>query len=111
MKKTLSTACALFALTMAGSALADGSVKVTLESPVAGHAKLIAAHAVFNCEATTCIAATAPDDANDAYACKDLAKQVGRISSYQEFKPLDEKALAKCNTAAAGPKPVGTASR
>ena len=110
MKKTLSTACALFALAMAGSALADGSVKATLESPVAGHAKLIAAHAVFNCEGTTCVAATAPDDANDAYACKDLAKQVGRIASYQEFKPLDEKGLAKCNTAAVA-TPIGTASR
>ncbi|MDB5483449.1 MAG: hypothetical protein JWO83_4502 [Caulobacteraceae bacterium] len=111
MKKTLSTACALFALAMAGSALADGSVRVTLESPVAGHTKLIAAHAVFNCEGTSCVASTAPDDANDAYACKDLAKHVGRIVAYQEFKPLDEKALAKCNSVAAAPKPIGTASR
>lgn len=110
MKNALSMACALVALAMAGSALADGSVKATLESPVAGHAKLIAAHAVFNCEGTTCVAVTAPDDANDAYACKDLAKKVGRIASYQEFKPLDEKSLAKCNTAAVT-KPIGTASR
>jgi hypothetical protein len=110
MKTILSTACALFALAMAGSALADGSVKATLEAPVAGRAKLIAAHAVWNCEGTTCVAATAPDDANDAYACKDLAKQVGRIVSYQEFKALDDKALAKCNTAAVA-KPIGTASR
>jgi hypothetical protein len=110
MKTILTTACALFTLAMAGSALAEGSVKATLESPVAGHAKLIAAHAVFTCEGTTCVANAAPDDANDAYACKDLAKQVGRIAAYQEFKPLDDKALAKCNTAAAA-KPIGTASR
>ena len=110
MNKFLPTACALFALAMAGSALADGSVKATLESPVNGHTKLIAAHAVFNCEGTTCVANVAPDDANDAYACKDLAKQVGRIASYQEVKPLDDKALAKCNTAAVA-KPIGTASR
>ena len=110
MKKTLSMACALFALAMAGSALADGSVKATLESPVTGHAKLIAAHAVFNCEGVTCVAAIAPEDADDAFACKDLAKHVGRIVSYQEFKPLDDKGLAKCN-AAATPRPIGTASR
>jgi len=110
MKTLLTTACALFTLAMAGSALADGSVKATLESPVSGHAKLIAAHAVFNCEGTTCVASTAPDDANDAYACKDLAKHVGRITAYQEFKPLDDKALAKCNTAVVA-KPIGTASR
>jgi len=111
MKLHLSTVCALFALAMAGSAFADGTVTATLESPVSGHAKLIAAHAVFNCEGTTCVAALAPDDASDAFACKDLAKQVGRISAYKEFKPLDDKGLAKCNTAAAAPKPASTASR
>jgi hypothetical protein len=110
MKTTLSMACAAFVLAMAGSAFADGTVKATLESPVTGHAKLIAAHAVFNCEGTTCTAAVAPEDADDAFACKDLAKQVGRIVSYQEFKPLDGKALAKCNTAAVA-RPIGTASR
>jgi hypothetical protein len=110
MNKTLSTACALFALAMAGSAFADGSVKATLESPVSGKTKLIAAHAVWNCEGVTCTAALAPDDANDAFACKDLARQVGRIASYQQFKALDEKGLAKCNTAAAT-KTIGTASR
>jgi hypothetical protein len=39
MKKTLSTACALFALAMAGSAFADGVAKATLEAPVNGRAK------------------------------------------------------------------------
>jgi hypothetical protein len=100
MKTYLSTACALVALALAGSALAEGTVKVTLEAPVAGHVKLIAAHAVFNCEETTCVAAAAPDDANDVFACKDLAKHVGRVASYAEFKPLDDKGLAKCNDAA-----------
>jgi hypothetical protein len=111
MKLSLATACAVFAFGLAGSALADGTVTATLESPVNGRAKLIAAHAVFNCEGTTCIAEIAPDDANDAYACRDLAKQVGRIAAYKEFKPLDEKGLGKCNLAAPGPKPIGTASR
>jgi hypothetical protein len=111
MKRSLAAACAVFALCLAGSAFADGTVTATLENPVAGHPKLIAAHAVFNCEGTTCVAAIAPDDANDAYACKDLAKQVGRIAAYKEFKALDEKGLGRCNQGAAGPKPIGTASR
>jgi hypothetical protein len=111
MKLNLATACAVMALGFAGSAFADGTVTATLENPVNGHAKFIAAHAVFNCEGTTCIAAVAPDDANDAYACKDVAKQVGRISAYKEFRALDDKGLAKCNTAAAAPKVIGTASR
>jgi hypothetical protein len=100
MKSFLSTACAVAALAMAGSAFAEGAVKVTLESPVAGQVKLIAAHAVFRCQDTTCEAALAPDDANGVYACADLAKKVGRVTSYVEFKALDDKALAKCNAAA-----------
>ncbi len=111
MKLNLAAACAVISFGMAGAALADGTVTATLENPVNGHAKFIAAHAVFNCEGTTCIAAVAPDDASDAFACKDVAKQVGRITAYKEFRALDEKALAKCNTAAAAPKPIGTASR
>jgi hypothetical protein len=103
MKKTLSTGCILFVLAMAGSALAENTVKATLETPVSGHIKLIAAHALFDCEGTTCIAPAAPEEAFDAYACKDLASHVGRVASYQEFKPLDQEALAKCNTAAVAP--------
>ncbi len=111
MKLTLATACAVFTLALTGSAFAEGSVTATLESPVSGHLKFIAAHAVFNCEGATCVAQIAPDDASDVYACKDVAKQVGRIASYVEFKPLDGKALAKCNTVAATPKASTTASR
>jgi hypothetical protein len=67
MKTFLSTACALATLAIAGSAFAEGTVTVTLESPVPGHVKLIAAHAVFNCEAATCVAVIAPDDANGEF--------------------------------------------
>jgi hypothetical protein len=111
MKLNLASACAVFALACAGSALADGTVTATLENPVAKPIKFIAAHAVFNCEETTCIAGIAPDDASDANACMDVAKQVGRIVSYKEFKPLDEKNLARCNRYVPAPKPMGTASR
>jgi hypothetical protein len=111
MKLHLAAACAAFTLGLAGSALADGTVTVSLESPVSGHTKFIAAHAVFDCEGTTCVAALAPDDASDVYACKDVAKKVGRVVSYKEFKALDDKSISKCNLAAAAPKTIGTASR
>ena len=111
MKLNLASACAIFTLVCAGSALAAGMVTATLESPVAKPIKFIAAHAVFNCEETTCVAGLAPDDANDANACMDVAKRVGRIVSYKEFKPLDERNLARCNRDAPAPKLVGTASR
>jgi hypothetical protein len=111
MKKSLAAACAVFALGFAGAALADGPVTATLEQAQGAPAKLIAAHAVFRCEASTCVAATAPDEAGTLDGCKSLAKQVGRLSSYGQFKPLDDKAMAKCNMAAAAPKASATASR
>ena len=97
-------ACVVAVLGLAGPALADGTVKATLETPLAGPTKVIAAHSVFNCDGSTCISALASDDASDAYACHDLAKQVGRITAYAEFKPLNDKALAKCNAGIAPPK-------
>ncbi|HEX4740442.1 MAG TPA: hypothetical protein VH353_03845 [Caulobacteraceae bacterium] len=110
MKHYLAAACAAFSLGMAGAAFADGPVTATLEQPTAP-AKLIAAHAVFRCEGTTCIASTAPDSAGDLDSCKTLSKQVGRLSAYGQFKPLDDKALAKCNAVAAAPKAATTAAR
>ena len=104
MRLTFPTACAVLTLFTAGVALADSQVTATLATPVSGHANFIAAHAVFNCDGVTCTAANAPEDAGDAYACQDVAKRVGRIVAYAADKPLNEKALAKCNQAAAAPK-------
>ena len=110
MKLSLATACAVFSLGMAGAAFADGPVTATLEQPTT-QGKLIAAHAVFRCEGTSCVASTAPDSAGDVDSCKTLARQVGRLTAYGQFKPLDEKALAKCNAVAAAPKAATTAAR
>lgn len=110
MNNLFATACAVVALASAGAALADGTVTATLETPVKGQVKFIAAHAVFNCENVTCVASPAPDDADDAYACKDVTKQVGRIVAYKEFKALDDKALAKCNSAIKTPKSADLAA-
>jgi hypothetical protein len=111
MKHSLATACAVFAVAFAGAALADGQVTATLEQPTSSSMKLVAGHAVFRCEGSTCIAATAPDAAGSLDSCKSLAKVVGRISSYGQFKPLDEKKMAECNAVAAAPKAANTASR
>nr|MDQ2861892.1 hypothetical protein [Pseudomonadota bacterium] len=101
-----------FSLSLAGAACADGRITATLEASGAGHTQLIAAHAVWNCDAGTCVAALAPDDAAGVSACKDLARHVGRLSAYAaDRKTLDAGALAKCNTAAAAPANIGTASR
>jgi hypothetical protein len=110
MKLTLATACAVFSLGMACAAFADGPVTATLEQPTTP-AKYIAGHAVFRCEGATCVAESAPDAAGELDSCKQLTKQVGRVTAYGQFKPLDEKALAKCNAVAAAPKAATTAAR
>lgn len=101
MKLHLATACAALALSMAGSAFADGRVTAGLEAAQTTPAKFIAAHAVWNCAGTSCVAQLAPDNAGTLDGCRDVASHVGRLSSYGQFKPLDSKTLAKCNTAAA----------
>jgi hypothetical protein len=107
----LAIATAIAALTLAGSAFADTTLTATLASP-GGSAKFIAAHAVWNCAGSTCVASIAPDDSLGVAGCKELAKHIGHVSSYAgDAKSLDSKSLEKCNTSAASPAAIGTASR
>lgn len=110
MKIALATAFA--ALTLAGSAFADTRVTVTLDAPQPAHAGVMAAHALWNCAGSTCVADGAPDETFSVDGCKDIAKQFGHVSAFAgDVKALDAKALARCNVSAAAPAPVGTASR
>jgi hypothetical protein len=111
MKHALATAFAVIAMGCAGAAFADGQVTATLAQP-GPTAKLIAASAVFRCQDTTCVAASAPDNAASLDGCKQLAKQVGPLAAFAgPYKAFDEKKLAQCNAVAATPKPATTASR
>ncbi|HEY2177789.1 MAG TPA: hypothetical protein VGH15_04345 [Caulobacteraceae bacterium] len=108
----LAIAAAFAALTLAGSAFADTRLTATLDSPQGAPSKFIAAHAVWNCEGATCVAQVAPDESFGATSCKELAKRLGHVASYaSDTKSLDNKALEKCNTGAAAPAAIGTASR
>ena len=60
MKFAIAAACA--ALSFAGAAFADTTITATLNSPQTGHSKILAAHAVWNCEGSTCVASVAPDE-------------------------------------------------
>ena len=108
----LAIAAAFAALSMAGSALADTRLTATLDTPTAAPAKFIAAHAVWNCAGTTCVASVAPDDSAGIDGCQDLAHRIGHVAAYAgESKSLDAKGLEKCNKSAASPAAIGTASR
>lgn len=110
MKHALATAVAAISFSIAGAALADSEISAKLATAQAAHLKLIAASAVWNCEGDSCYASGAPDDASGVTGCKELARQVGRLESYTfDRRSLDDKALAKCNTAAKT-QPMTTAS-
>jgi hypothetical protein len=111
MKHALAAACAAFSFSLAGAAFADSQITAKLEAPQPAPVKLIAASAVWNCEADSCFAGVAPDDAIGVSGCKELAKQVGRLSSYAfDGKSLDGKSLARCNTSAKASMPMMSAS-
>ena len=111
MKLSIATACAAFAISLAGSAFADVRVTATLESAGSAPKQLIAAHSVWNCASDSCSTNEAADEVASLDGCKDLAKQVGRVSEYKGFRALDAKALAKCNAVAVTPSAKATASR
>ncbi|MBA3811032.1 MAG: hypothetical protein H0X27_05190 [Caulobacteraceae bacterium] len=110
MKLQIAAACAALSLGLASVARAD-TISATLERPVASHAQFLLAHADWNCDGATCVGARVPAEAGALFGCRALVKKVGPVTAYSEFKPTDDASLAKCNTAAAGPAPIGTASR
>jgi hypothetical protein len=111
MKYALATACAVLSFSFAGAAFADNTISAKLASPQSSPQNLVAASAVWNCEADSCVAGGAPDDALGVSGCKELAKQVGRLTAYSfDNKSLDDKALARCNTSAKASAPMATAS-
>jgi len=110
--KSLLLSLAAAASLVSGAALADGRISATLASPHSGARQVIAFHSVWNCAGDTCVAQVAPDDAQTISGCKELAHEVGPLTAYAgDSKTLDAAGLAKCNTAAASPPAIGTASR
>ena len=113
MKLALAAACLAATSLFASQPLAGGGVAVTLEQPVKAKTKIVADGAVWVCEQTSCVAGYTPDESLFGVAeCKDLAKQVGRVTSFQaNSKPaLQPAALEKCNSAVKAPATI-TAAR
>lgn len=97
LKLALAAAAALFATS--GAALAGDLVTATLEAPLASKEKVVAASLVWNCEGATCVAlAQRPAGLR---ACRDLAKEVGRISAFgAETAKLEGDDITACNARA-----------
>jgi hypothetical protein len=110
MKLRIAAACAvvsLAAFALASSALAEGRLTATLQQPKPAKVKLIAAHTVWVCQDTTCVAGDSLADGYSVDACQDLVKQVGPVSAYDnEGRQLPAPKLAKCNTVAKAPATI-----
>jgi hypothetical protein len=113
MKLATLTACLAVTSLLAGHALAGDPVTVTLEQPLAAKTKVVADGAVWVCEKDACVVGRTPEGSLFGVAeCKDLARQVGPVASFQlgQRPALQPAALAKCNAGAKAPGQV-TAAR
>lgn len=98
MKLQSLAAAAALSLMFAAPALADGKITATLAAPVAAKTKVVAAGAVFACEGSECVSASAPSRALTTAGCKALAKEVGRVATYGgDRKSLEAAELDRCN--------------
>jgi hypothetical protein len=106
--RTLTAAAVLAAAISAPAFASDGQVTVSLQAPVAAKTKIVAAGAVFSCEAATCVAWGAPERAVSTQACKALVKEAGAVASIEGYgRKLTADQIARCNGA---PAPAQTAS-
>jgi hypothetical protein len=81
----------------ATAAFAETSITATLAKPVAAPTQFIAAHAVWNCAATTCATSIAPDESLTVSGCRDLSKVVGVITAMTSpDKTMTADRIAKC---------------
>jgi hypothetical protein len=92
---------AAFAAAMAfasTAALAAEPVTAKLASPLAEPAKPVAGAAIFDCQGDTCVAANPVDRTTDPTGCRELARQVGKITAFGDAKRAFSAAkLAQCN--------------
>lgn len=87
------------ALAATSTALAD-PVLAKLQTSLPGASKPVAGGAVFECLGDVCAARSPSADTASIRGCKDLARQVGPVSSYgAAAKTLAPGEIANCNEA------------
>jgi hypothetical protein len=98
MKLAFAVACLVATLSLAGHAFADGRAVATLQQPVPAKTQILAAHSVWNCDQTTCVAGDTPENPLDVSDCHDLAKHVGPFTDFRdEHRTLTPVELQKCD--------------
>lgn len=92
----LTAAVAAFAL----PALAGTSFTAKLATPIDSNERVIAAKALWSCDADTCVAELDRRTVT-VRTCKKVAKEVGKLAAFSNSdESLSDEDLAKCNEAA-----------
>lgn len=85
---------------LASSAMAE-PVVAKLQAPGKGAAKPVAGGAVFECLGDVCAARAPSADTASVRGCKDLARQMGAVSSFgPASKQLSADQITSCNESA-----------
>ena len=100
MKFRLTAAVVAAAAAFATGAMAE-PVVAKLETAGKGAAKPVAGGAVFECLGDVCAARAPSADTASLRGCKDLARQMGAVSSFgPASKPLSPEQISSCNESA-----------
>lgn len=98
MIRTISATAA--ALAFAGTAFAGTAFTATLETPVSKTEKVVAAKALWNCSADTCIAELDRKTVRVS-TCKKVVKEMGKLAAFSnDQESLSEADLERCNAVA-----------
>jgi hypothetical protein len=98
MKLAFAAACLVASLSFAGSAFADGRAVATLQQPITGKKEIVAAHSVWECEQTTCVAGATPENPLGPSDCHELARHVGPFADFKdEHHTLTPAELDRCD--------------
>lgn len=101
MRRPFAVLVGVSLLLAAGPALAAEPVLAKLQASVQGAAKPVAGGAVFECLGDVCAARAPSADTNGVRACKELARQVGQVSTFGPAShPLAADQIAACNESA-----------
>ena len=97
LRNIISASAAVF---LAAPAIAGTAFTATLANPIDNRTDFVANKAVWICEDTTCNAELRRKSPT-VRACKEVAKEIGELASYEsERGSLSEAELAECNTRA-----------
>lgn len=101
MRHQIIALAAVSLLLSAGSSLAAEPVLAKLQASVQGAAKPVAGGAVFECLGDVCAARAPGADTNGVRACKELARQVGQITTFgPASRQLAADQISACNESA-----------